>query len=167
MIKLFFIELSVENQTNQQKFFGIYIDKNIPQQTRVNINRLALSLWKAISKEQRYCFGNRYTTYAANGDCDRRDLVNNFLEIVEGLSYLPDNIKTPIIKHSLENLITTHNSRNDFYNMPSFVSQLKAVIGVHGSVPPQMNFRYVKTIVTAFLTNGCGISNLAEPIYID
>lgn len=168
MIKSFFTELSVEKADTLAKgFFGIYIDKNIPQQTRANINRLAPSLWKVISEEEKSGFGIRYATYAANGDRDRRDLANNFLEIVEGLSYLPDNIKTPIIKHSLENLITAHNGRNNFYNEPSFASQLKTIIGTHGSVPPQMNFQYVKTIVTVFLTNGYGIANLAEPIYIE
>jgi hypothetical protein len=167
-IKSFFTELSVEKANALVKgFFGIYIDQNTTQQTKANINRLAPSLWEIISEEVKYSFGIRYATFQANGDKKSKEYANDFLEIVEGLSYLPDNVKIPIIKNSLENLIVAHNSFNNFYTEPSFASQLKSVIGTHGSIPSQLDYQYVKTIVTVFLTNGYGIANLAEPIYID
>ena len=63
--------------------------------------------------------------------------------------------------------MVAHNSFNNFYNEPSFAKQLRSVVGNHGSVPPQMNFQYVKVIVSVFLTNGSGVAWEADPIYIE
>lgn len=68
---------------------------------------------------------------------------------------------------SLDNLMMAHNSFNNFYNEPSFARQLRAVVGDHGTIPPQMNFQYVKVIVSVFLTNGSGEAWAANPIYIE
>lgn len=164
----FFTELSIEKADALAKgFFGIYIDKNTTQQTRSNINNLAPELWRIISEEVKSDFGIRYTTFLANGDNQTKNEAKRFLEVVGGMSYLPDVAKTPIIKVHLENLIMAHNSFNNFYNEPSFARQLHAVIGKHGAIPPQINFQYVKTIVSVFLTNGSGEAWDANPIYIE
>ena len=164
----FFTELNVEKADALAKgFFGIYIDKNTSQQTRTNINNLAPELWQIISEEAKLDFGIRYATFLANGDNQTKNEAKRFLEVVGGMSYLPDPVKTPIIKVSLENLIMTHNSFNNFYNEPSFARQLRTVIGNHGTIPPQINFQYVKTIVSVFLTNGNGEAWAANSIYIE
>lgn len=168
MIISFFTELSIEKADALAKgFFGIYIDKQTSQQTRSNINNLAPELWKIISEEVKSDFGIRFATFIANGENQTKNEAKRFLEVVGGMSYLPDNLKAPIIKVSLDNLMTAHNSFNNFYNEPSFARQLCAVIGNHGTIPSQMNFHYVKVIVSVFLTNGSGESWAANPIYID
>lgn len=63
--------------------------------------------------------------------------------------------------------MVAHNNLNNFYNEPSFARQLRSVIGTHGSVPAQLNYPYVKTIISVFLTNGNGVAWSAEPIYIE
>lgn len=103
----------------------------------------------------------------ANGDNQTKNEAKRFLEVVGGMSYLPDTVKAPIIKMSLDNLMMAHNSFNNFYNEPSFARQLRAVVGDHGTIPPQMNFQYVKVIVSVFLTNGSGEAWAANPIYIE
>lgn len=164
----FFTELGTEKANALAKgFFGIYIDEKTSQQTRSNINNLAPELWKIISEEVKSDFGIRYATFLANGDNKAKDEAKRFLEAVGGMSYLPDNVKVPIIKRSLENLMVAHNSFNNFYNEPSFAKQLRSVVGNHGSVPPQMNFKYVKGIVSVFLTNSSGVAWDANPIYIE
>lgn len=164
----FFAELSIEKADALAKgFFGIYIDESTSQQTRSNINNLAPELWKIISEEVKSDFGIRYATFLANGDNKTKNEAKRFLEVVGGMSYLPDEVKTPILKISLENLMMAHNSFNNFYNEHSFAKQLSAVVGNHGTIPPQMNFQYVKVIVSVFLTNGSGESWAANPIYIE
>lgn len=166
MITTFFTELNVEKADALAKgFFGIYIDKNTSQQTRTNINKLVPSLWEIISEEVKTSFGIRYATFIANGETHNKNEAKNFLEIVGGLSYIPDTVKTPIIKTSLENLMMAHKGNNNFYSEPSFANQLRNVIGKHGSIPHQINFLYVKTIVTVFLTNGRGEAWDANHIY--
>ena len=103
----------------------------------------------------------------ANGDNQTKNEAKRFLEVVGGMSYLPDTVKAPIIKVSLEHLMMAHNSFNNFYNEPSFARQLRAVVGNHGTIPSQMNFQYVKVIVSVFLTNGSGEAWDANPIYIE
>ena len=44
---------------------------------------------------------------------------------------------------------------------------MRAVVGDHGTIPPQMNFQYVKVIVSVFLTNGSGEAWDANPIYTE
>lgn len=164
----FFTELSIEKADALAKgFFGIYIDERTSQQTRSNINNLAPELWKIISEEVKSDFGIRYATFLANGDNQTKNEAKRFLEVVGGMSYLPDAVKTPIIKMSLENLVMAHNSFNNFYNEPSFARQLRVVVGDHGTIPPQMNFQYVKAIVSVFLTNGSGEAWAANPIYVE
>lgn len=167
-ISVFFTELSNEKADALAKgFFGIYIDQNTTQQARTNINYLAPELWKVVSEEIKSDFGIRYATFVANGDNQARNEAKQFLEIVGGLSYLPDSVKTPQIKSAIDNLIMAHNNLNNFYNEPSFARQLRSIIGTHGSVPAQLNYSYVKTIVSVFLTNGNGVAWSAEPIYIE
>lgn len=91
----------------------------------------------------------------ANGDNQTKNEAKRFLEVVGGMSYLPDTVKAPI-KVSLENLMMAHNSFNNFYNESSFARQLRTMVGNHGAIPSQMNFQYVKVIVSVFLTNGSG-----------
>lgn len=167
-IAIFFTELSNDKADALAKgFFGIYIDHNTTQQTRTNINNLAPALWQVISEEIKSDFGIRYATYVANGDNQTKNEAKRFLEIVDGLSYLPDSVKVPQIKSAIDNLMVAHNNLNNFYNEPSFARQLRSVIGTHGTVPAQLNYPYVKVLISVFLTNGNGVAWSAEPIYIE
>ena len=164
----FFTQLSTEKADTLVKgFFGIYIDEKTNQQTRSNINKLAPELWKIISEEVKSDFGVRYAMFVANGDNKTTTVAKLFLQVVGGMSYLPDTVKTPIINASLENLLTAHNGINNFYNEPPFALQLRSIVGSHGAIPSGINFKYVKTIVTVFLTNGAGEAWAANSIYID
>ena len=163
----FFTQLSTEKADTLAKgFFGIYIDEKTNQHTRSNINKLAPELWKIISEEVKSDFGVRYAMFLANGDNKTTTVAKLFLQGVGGMSYLPDTVKTPIINASLENLLTAHNGINNFYNEPPFALQLRSIVGSHG-IPSEINFKYVKTIVTVFLTNGAGEAWAANSIYIE
>lgn len=164
----FFTELSHDKADALAKgLFGIYIDATTSQQARANINLLAPSLWVMISEEVKNDFGIRYASFLANGENKSVNFAKQFLELVDGLSYLPDSVKTPQIRSAVDNLLTAHNNFNNFYNEPPFARQLITIIGKHGEVPQQLMYQYTKAIVTVFLTNGSGVCWAAEPIYKD
>jgi hypothetical protein len=164
----FFTELNNDKADALAKgLFGIYIDSKTSQQARANINLLAPDLWIIISDEVKYEFGLRYATFIANGDNQSANNAKQFLELVDGLSYLPDSVKTPQIRSAIENLVVAHNNINNFYNEPPFARQLLNIIGKHGSIPNQLIYQYTKSIVTVFMTNGNGVCWSAEPLYIE
>lgn len=164
----FFTELSVEKCNALAKgLFGIYIDPTSTQQTIANINLIAPHLWGFVSEDVRADFGTRCAVFMANGERHAKETSHRFLELVGALSYLPDAVKAPQIKNAIEQLLDAHYAMNNFYNEPPLARQLANIIGKHGAVPPQLNYSYIKTLVTVFLTNGNGEAWNASPIYIE
>jgi hypothetical protein len=167
-ISAFFTELSQEKCDALAKgLFGIYIHSDSTQQTITNINLIAPNLWPLVSEDARSDFGTRCATFIANGEQHSQHTSRRFLELVGGLSYLPDGVKVPQLKTAIEDLLSVHNGLNNFYNEPSMARQLKSIVGQHGNVPVQLNYSYTRVLVTVFLTNGHGVAWSAEPIYID
>lgn len=164
----FFEKLSTEKCNSFAKgLFGIYIDPNTNQQTITNINLIAPILWPFVSESTRSDFGTRYAVFMANVDKYAKEHSYQFLELVNGLSYLPDPAKTPQIKNAIEQLLDAHFSINNFYNEPNLAKQLLSIIGKHGAIPSQLNYTYVRCLVSVFITNGCGVSWKANEIYIE
>lgn len=164
----FFTELSTEKCNALAKgLFGIYIDPESSQQTIANINLIAPLLWGFISEDVRSDFGTRCAMFMANGEKHAKETSMRFLELVGALSYLPDAVKAPQIKNAIDQLLEAHYANNNFYNEPSLARQLSNIIGKHGSVPPQLNYAYIKALVTVFLTNGNGEAWNADPIYVE
>lgn len=167
IISDFFTELDPIRIDNLLRaFFGIYIDLNTNQQTRTNINYLAEKLWRLASDEVKDECGMRYAICIANNSSNLNE-TKQFIELVKGMSYVPDSVKTPIIRNALTNLLMVHKGVNNFYNEPSFAKQLLNVVGQHGEIPEQLLYQYTKTIVSVFLTNGLGECWDANPIYIE
>lgn len=167
-MSIFFTELSQEKcDTLAKGLFGIYIHQDSTQQTITNINLIASNLWPLVSEEARSDFGTRCATFIANGEQHSQQTSRRFLELVDGLSYLPDSVKAPQLGLSIEDLLEVHNGINNFYNEPPMARQLKSIVGQYGNVPVQLNYSYTKALVTVFLTNGHGVAWSAEPIYID
>lgn len=164
----FFTELSVEKCNALAKgLFGIYIDPASTQQTITNINLIAPHLWGFVSEDVRADFGTRCAVFMANGERHAKETSHRFLELVGALSYLPDAVKAPQIKNAIEQLLEAHYAVNNFYNEPPLARQLANIIGKHGAVPPQLNYAYIRTLVTVFLTNGNGEAWNADPIYVE
>ncbi len=98
--------------------FGMYTDSNIPANIRRNINLIAVEIWKVTSNEMRYEIGLKYSSFEVNGEVSRKDLGNNFLENVQGLSYLPDDTLALKLNEALDALLNVHNGWNNFHNEP-------------------------------------------------
>ncbi|MEL1243440.1 hypothetical protein AAEO56_04130 [Flavobacterium sp. DGU11] len=167
-IGVFLTELTNEQSNNlASAFFGIYTREDTDTQTRQNIKLLLPLLWKAIDEDVKDEFGIKYAYFSANHMLEPRKLARQFLEIVNGLSYIPDDLRVLEIQLAMHNLLNAHRGNNNFYNEPPFAKELIRVIGMPPKVPKAINKNYVLTVVEVFLTNGNGVAWDAETIYFE
>jgi hypothetical protein len=165
-IAIFFLELTQEQVNNLASgLFGIYTRADSPSYARDNVRKLMPYLWGRVDEETRRGFGLKYGRFVINNDQQEKHLAREFLAGVSGLQYIPDNLKVAEIDSAVEQLLTVHRSRDNFYSEPTFARQLDRLVGAHGQIPKQISLRYVHGLVEVFLTNGFGVAWNAEPIY--
>jgi hypothetical protein len=164
----FFGNLTVHQVSNLASgFAGIYTDPASTPQARQNINYLLPYLWDRVDEGTRQGFGIKYGKFIANNEKERAQLARQFLEIVDGVAYIPDDLKAAEIETAVQNLLSAHRAFQNFYSEPPFARQLVSLVGSAGSIPKQVRNTYVIGIVEVFLTNGNGIAWNAEPHYRD
>jgi hypothetical protein len=166
-IATFFVGLDQQQVNNLSSgFLGIYLDSNTSPITSQNIHYLLPFLWGRVDENTRKLFGIKYGKFLANNDADKSSKVRAFLDIVNGFSYIPENIKVVEIEMAVQNLLNAHNGINNFYSEPIFARQLYSIIGEGSALPEQVRKDIVLGIVKVFLTNGNGVANIAEPYYV-
>lgn len=164
----FFINLTRQQTSNLVSgFSGIYIDESTTPQTRQNIHYLLPYLWERVDEDTKQSFGIKYGKYIANNDQEKAKLARQFLEIVNGVAYIPDGLKAAEIEIAMQNLLSAHRNMSNFDSEPAFAKQLTGLIGQAGNVPTQVRNNYVLGVVEVFLTNGNGVAWNAEPYYIE
>lgn len=163
-IVVFFAELTSEKTgALANGFFGIFTRGDSPQHCIDNVLYLAPKLWPLISDDVKVQFGIRFAQFGANGDKDKQKLSRQFLEVCNGLQYIPNTIRDSEINEQLAALRRVHESFDNFYNEGMFAKQLVNIVG--DKLPSQIIDRYVNTIVYVFLSNGYGIASAADPYY--
>jgi hypothetical protein len=145
--------------------YGIYCQEDTSTQTRDNIRLLAPRLWPRVAETTRKHFGVKYAQYVANNDQEQARLAREFLDVVAAAAYIPDGLRAAELETAVQNLLSAHRGLNNFYNEPTFAAQLRTLVGDAGTIPPQVEERYVMALVEVFLSNGNGIAWNAEPIY--
>jgi len=167
-ISVFFKNLTQEQVNNLVSgFFGIYTKTDTDSQTLQNINRLLPLIWDRVDEDTRDTFGLKYGNFVANNFQHEKKLSREFLQLVNAESYIPDDLRIVEIEAAIDNLATSHRGFNNFYNEPTFASQLYRMVGDPPKVPKALNKKYVYTIVETFLTNGNGIASFAQQTYIE
>lgn len=145
--------------------FGMYTDTKTSTNTRANISFISPALWSSCGEEARHEIGLKHAVFSANGEVARKRLASDFLQRVEGLSYLPTDTLAVEVKAVLDGLGSAHNGYNNFHNEPAFARALRAYVPGTGIVPPSVENQYTKTLVMCKIGNGYGVSQQAEPIY--
>ncbi len=165
-IGLFFDNLTQEQINNLASgFFGIFINSSTEPQTRQNIVKLLPHIWNEVSEEVKHQFGIKYANFVANNYPNERKLAKDFLKVVESESYIPEDLRVVEIEQTLESLLTAHRGANNFYSEPTFMRQLRSMIGVPPKVPKSFQRRFILGMVEVFLTNANGVAVNAEPFY--
>lgn len=166
-IAIFFTSLNQEQVDSLAAgFFGIYVREDTLQQSRTNILSLFPHLWTRVSESIKESFGLKYGRFSAANDQAGKNLAHQILSHLGGLQYIPDDIRAIQIEDTLNRLVAVHNATNNFYNEPVFAQQLELLVGAHGTIPKQVETKYVRDAVYLFLTNGNGVAWNAEPIYL-
>lgn len=165
-VAAFFVHLNQEQINNLALgFFGIYVQPDTTQQTRQNIQYLLPYLWGRVDELTRKQLGVKYGKFVSVNDTERKNLARQFLEQVEGLSYIPEELHAIDLEDAIKNLLHAHRAMNNFYNEPQFARQLQRIVGDFGKIPVSLNEWYVLALVEVFLTNGYGEVWAADPIY--
>ena len=146
---------------------GMYTDKDIESKVRDNIRLVAKLVWEIAPVEARRQAGVQQATLAANGEATRSNLAREFIEIVDGLDFLPDSTLTAEISAALDSLETAHNGWYNFYNEPAPAKLLHRLVPSNGEVPTPVMSKYVKTLTLCRIGNGYGVSWDAEEYYDD
>lgn len=136
--------------------FGMYTDAHTNAVVLNNIEGIAKYAWDASSESKKHAVGEKYGYFRKNGDTDRKERANRFLSIVDGLSYKDEDSISYEIKDTLANLMTTHNSVNNFYNEAPWARQLKNLLPANGNIPNSVLTEWVRTIVVCYSGNGMG-----------
>lgn len=167
-IAIFTTTLTQEQINNLASgFFGIYVKPDTDSQTHQNINRLLPEIWARIDEDIKQSFGLKYAHFAANNNQDEKKLARQFLQIVNGESYIPDELRAVEIDNTIDNLLSAHRGFNNFYNEPPFARQLVRILGEPMKIPKIIEKKLVYSIVETFLTNGNGVAVNADDIYIE
>jgi len=164
--KVFFSKLS-NNQANMliKGLFGIYVSEKTTSETRANISKLIEPLWVIASDETKVKMGTNYGNYSINGHTEKATQARDFLEIVHGQAYIPDDLKVSEISNILSDLLSANDNVDNFYTEPSLSTQLVGFVDKYGALPSTIENEYIKTVVYCFLTNGNGIAWNADDNY--
>jgi hypothetical protein len=167
-IAVFSTSLTQEQINNLASgFFGIYVRPDTTSQTHQNINLLLPEIWGRVEEEVKQSFGLKYAHFTANNSQDEKKLSRQFLQIVNGESYIPDDLRAIEIDNTIDNLLSAHRGFNNFYNEPAFARQLLRIIGQPMKIPKSVEKKFVMAIVETFLTNGNGVAAAANEIYTE
>lgn len=145
---------------------GIYTENETNQTTHNNIKSLYPSIWSTLDKSTKYQIGMRIGKYSAIGDEYKKEKSIELLKLVDGESFLPKEMIIVRIDVALDELESAHYGSNNFYTEPTYVKNLKSVIG-DNPIPNEIEPKYVKNLVNAYITNGYGKCWEAEPMYIE
>lgn len=161
-----FLNLNQEQTNNLcNGFFGIYVHPDTDAPTRQNVRLLVPYLWDRVDEATRQQLGIRFGRFAANGDQAERTQARRFLEAVNGVAYIPDELRAAEVQAAIDNLLTAHRGWDNFHNEPPFARALARLVGEDGRVPRQVSTNYARALAEVFITNGNGVTWAADPIY--
>lgn len=145
--------------------FGMFADPKVSAVTKQNIRWIAPAVWQKTPEPIRNELGTRYAIYAANADLPRKEAAKEFLQIVGGLTYLPEDTQVVELNEKINNLLTAHNGFNNFHNEPAHAKALFSIVPNTGQVPDAVKHNFIKTIVMCYIGNGYGVSVAAYHYY--
>lgn len=136
--------------------FGMYTDPQISQIILNNIRSIAKYVWDLSSEAKKHAIGDKFGYFRKSGDISRKDKANTFLTLVNGLAYKDEDSISQELRETLANLLSTHNSMNNFYNEAPWARQLDNMLPSSGVIPSSVIFEWVKTISICYAGNGLG-----------
>lgn len=135
--------------------FGLYCDDRQDEFIKDNIELLAQSIWSGISEDVKYRIGTKYGVYRKNGEVEKKEATQRFLEIVDALQYKDEDSLAAELISKLQTLRTVHYGYNNFYNESVHAESIAESLPATG-IPDAARKLFVKTVVVCFVGNGLG-----------
>ena len=82
-----------------------------------------------IDEDIKQSFGLKYAHFAANNNQDEKKLAKQFLQIVNGERYIPDQLRAVEIDNTIHKVLSAHRGFNNFYSEPPFARELVRILG--------------------------------------
>lgn len=139
--------------------FSKFIRQDCDANTKHNIKLIAPVLWKDVADDVRSTIAQKYASLKEMKDSNTEKEALAFLELVGGVSYIPETYKHILFKKAAVSLIDAHFGWDNFYNEPGYAKDL-AMLGM--DVPPTALRIYVKAILLSYIGNLYGISDAAQ-----
>jgi hypothetical protein len=143
---------------------GIYCDPASGEEARVNALSICDYFKASLTPKVRSDLVDRYQEYKAKGDEARSKASQLFFEKLGLIGFLGNAEIHAIITNASANLLSVHNSFNNFHNEPPFAERL-ALLTSQNRVPETAQYEFVSTVVTCAIGNGYGVSHAAVPFY--
>jgi len=141
-----------------RSIFGMFTDPGLAADVKQNIRLIAPAVWAASFDQNKYEIGLKYAIFSANADIARKTLAHEFLQLVDGLPYLPPDQLTIELNEKLDNLETAHFGFDNFHTEPPHAKILAQYIPRSGIIPEAVLQKYVKTLILCRIGNGYGVS---------
>lgn len=146
--------------------FGMYVDPSVQPNVRANIDLVAKAAWSRVDEETRRHAGYQYGKFSANAETEKKRLARQFLEVVDGLQYMTEDMRAIEIKERAEALWGAHVAYNNFYNEEPHAAALARIAAIPEQAVPTVARRdTVRIVVRCFLGNGYGVATSAIPYY--
>ncbi|GIO42280.1 hypothetical protein [Paenibacillus apis] len=145
--------------------FGMFTSHELAVHVRNNLKLISKSLWDKSSKQVKHETGIKYATFSANAELDRKQFAHDFLTNVNGLSFIPSDLKAIDMDQVLDTLTNAHYGWNNFHNEPPHARLLASYIPDTGEIPESVSEKYVKTVIDCSIGNAYGISTAANSYY--
>lgn len=141
------------------RLFEDWMKADSSSQLRLSIKKIAPLLWDLCSESIRSNLAMRYTSLKDRPKPDDAELAKEFLILVRGLTYVPENIQVAIFKRFAQNLLDAYDGSNNYYNEPTHA---KSLLSLGNQVPSQVAFLYAKSVLLSYVGNYYGHAWNAE-----
>ena len=141
-----------------------YCDPSSGEEARVNALTICQAFAATMTPQTRSSLVDRHQDYRAKGDEVRHAASQLFFERLGFISLLGDAEIHSLITSASKNLLSVHNSMNNFYNEPPFADRL-AGLAAQNRIPESAQYEFVDAVVTCATGNPYGVSNAAMPAY--
>jgi hypothetical protein len=140
-------------------FLSTWIDSSISINLKNNIKLIAPKIWEISDDQVRSEVGQRYASLKERPTPDAAREALEFIKLVNGISYIPENFRFAVFKRYAKALIDAYMGWNNFRNEPS---NSLALSELGNEVPNEAATIYSKAVLLSYVGNSYGYSNGAQ-----
>lgn len=135
--------------------FGQFICRKSSEILKDNIINLAPRFWVHVGEETKHYVGMKYGFYKANGAVREKESTQEFLNRVNGNKYKDDDSVAADLMDVLSDLLSAHNSYNNFYNEFPYAEKVYTLLKER-AIPDSIRKYLVRAIVICHIGTGMG-----------